>query len=213
MPDCIVIGGPPCAGKSTLSRTVGARRGWPVLAKDDYKELVFDHLGAQDDAWSRQVSVLAWALLFREAELLLAAGASCVLEGNFRAEHGLRLRRIAERVEQRAPRVSAGVSRAPDGGGASRVRFVEIRCRAPGDVLLARFRQRVSAGERHPGHDDAAVLARIGPTLAAAEVQPLELGGAVLEYDSSTGLAPDALTTALDAMLAPRSARLGSSTR
>jgi predicted kinase len=194
MPDCIVIGGPPCAGKSTLSRTVGARRGWPVLAKDDYKELVFDRLGAHDDAWSRRVGVLAWDLLFREAELLLAAGASCVLEGNFRTEHGPRLRRIAERVEQRVE------------SGASRVRFVEIRCRAPGDVLLARFRQRVAAGERHPGHDDAAVLARIGPALAAAEVEPLDLGGAVLDYDSSTGLAPDALTTALDAVLAPSGA-------
>lgn len=207
MPDCIVIGGPPCAGKSTLSRTVSARRGWPVLAKDDYKELVFDRLGAHDDAWSRRVGVLAWDLLFREAELLLGAGASCVLEGNFRAEHGVRLRRIAERAAQRAPRdASHGESRLPAGGERSRVRFVEIRCRAPGDVLLARFRQRVAAGERHPGHDDAAVLARIGPALAAAEVEPLELGGAVLDYDNSTGLAPDALTAALDAVLAPRAA-------
>jgi predicted kinase len=187
MPDCIVIGGLPCAGKSTLSRTVAARRGWPVLAKDDYKELVFDRLGARDDAWSRQVSVLAWDLLFREAELLLVAGAACVLEGNFRAEHGRRLRRIGERV-----------------GG---VRFVEVRCRAPGDVLLARFRDRVATGERHPGHADAAALARIGPTLAAGELVPLDLGGAVLDYDGSSGLAPDALLAALDAVLPPPAPR------
>lgn len=189
MPDCLVIGGPPCAGKSTLARTVSARRGWPVLAKDDYKELVFDRLGARDDAWSRQVSVLAWDLLFREAELLLAAGASCVLEGNFRVEHGPRLRRIAERVA----RAAAG----------RRVRFVEVRCRASGDVLLARFRRRVANAERHPGHDDAAALARIAPELSAAAPVALELDGAVLDYDSTAGLAPDALLDALDAVLAP----------
>jgi predicted kinase len=208
MPDCIVIGGLPCAGKSTLSRTVGAQRDWPVLAKDDYKELVFDRLGARDDAWSRQVGVLAWDLLFREAELLLAAGGSCVLEGNFRREHGPRLRRIAERVESRLPGASSGASvgdsRAAGGRARPRVRFVEIRCRASGDVLLARFRERVATGERHPGHDDAGALARIGPALAAGELEPLDLGGAVLDYDSSTGLAPDALLAALDAVLASR---------
>jgi predicted kinase len=191
MPDCIVIGGPPCAGKSTLSRTVGAQRGWPVLAKDDYKELVFDRLGVRDDGWSRQVSVLAWDLLFREAELLLAAGAPCVLEGNFRAEHGPWLRRTAGRVASRG----------------SPVRFVEIRCRAPGDVLLARFRQRVAAGERHPGHADAAALARIAPALAAADVVALDLGGAVLDYDGASGFAPAPVLDALDALLAPQAIR------
>lgn len=202
-----MIGGPPCAGKSTLARTVGARRGWPVLAKDDYKELVFDRLGARDDAWSRQVSVLAWDLLFREAELLLAAGGCCVLEGNFRAEHGPRLRRLAERATLRLPPPPAGAApgdaRASTVGRPNPVRFVEIRCRAPGEVLLARFRQRVAASERHPGHDDAAVLERIGPTLAAAVVEPLDLGGAVLDYDGAAGLAPAALLAALDAVLDP----------
>lgn len=202
MPDCVVIGGPPCAGKSTLARTVSARRGWPVLAKDDYKELVFDRLGARDDAWSRRVSVLAWDLLFREAEGLLAAGAACVLEGNFRVEHGTRLRRLAERVASAAPHAIDGAA-ARGGAATRRVRFVEVRCHAPGDVLLARFRRRVANAERHPGHDDAAVLARIAPELAAPEPVALELGGAVLDYCSAGGLAPDALLDALDAVLAP----------
>lgn len=191
MPDCVVIGGPPCAGKSTLARTLGARRGWPVLAKDDYKELVFDRLGARDDAWSRQVSVLAWDLLFREAEHLLAAGASCILEGNFGAEHGPPLRRVAERA------AAAGLAGSPRGRP---VRFVEIRCRAAGAVLVARFRARIETG-RHPGHDDRAAFARIEPELAAAEVAALDLGGAVLDYDSSAGLAPAAFVAAIDALL------------
>jgi predicted kinase len=194
MPECIVVGGPPCAGKSTLARTIEARGGWPVLAKDDCKELVFDRLGARDDAWSRAVGELAWDLLFREAELLLTSGASCVVEGNFRPEHGARLRRIAERAQ------SALALRTPE---PTRVRFVEIRCHAAGPVLVERFRARAERGERHPGHADAEALARIAPVLASASIPALELGGAVLDYDTSAGFAPAELLAALDAVLPP----------
>jgi glucokinase len=191
MPSCIVVGGPPCAGKSTLAHAVAARRGWPVLAKDAYKELVFDRLGARDDDWSRRVGDLAWDLLFREAGHVLAAGGGCILEGNFRPAHGERLRRIADGL-----RVAAGAAKASAGTG---VRFVEVRCRAAGDVLQRRFRER--AAGRHPGHDDAAAYARIAGDLAAGELPSLELGGAVLDYDTSDGFAPDDLLAALDAVL------------
>jgi predicted kinase len=156
-----------------------------VLAKDDYKELVFDRLGVRDDAWSRQVGDLAWDLLFREAELLLAAGADVILEGNFRPDHGPRLRRLAERIA---------------GGPPPRVRFVEIRCRASGAQLVARFRARAERGGRHPGHDDAAALARIGPALARGESASLELGGAVLDYDTTDRFDVPALVDAVRAL-------------
>lgn len=190
MPDCIVIHGPPCSGKSTLARMLSARRGWPVLAKDDYKELVFDRLGARDDEWSRRVSLLAWDLLFREAERLLAGDVPCVLEGNFCAEHATTLSRIGQRVARRIA-----------GGG---VRFVEVRCRAPGDELIRRFEVRAASGVRHAGHDDRAALARIAGDLAAGDVPELKLGGATLDYDTSAGFEPGVLLDALDALLGPQ---------
>lgn len=189
MPVCVVIHGPPCAGKSTLARMLAARRGWPVLAKDDYKELVFDRLGVRDDAWSRQVSALAWDLLLREAERLLAGGVDAILEGNFRPDHGMTLRRIAERVQGRVA------------GGERGVRFVEIRCRAAGAVLVDRFGARAAAGTRHPGHDDAAALARLRDDLAAGAVADLALGAATLDYDTTAGFEPGVLLDALDALL------------
>jgi predicted kinase len=192
MPVCVVVGGPPCAGKSTLARVLAERYGWPRLAKDDYKELVFDALGARDDAWSRRVSDLAWRLLLREAGHVLAAGAHCVLEGNFRVEHGPRLRAIAERALAASARAAGG----PRDG----VRFVEIRCRADGRVLSDRFRER--AGSRHPGHDDAAAYRRIAADLAAGELPSLGLGGAELDYDTTAGFEPAPLLAALDALLA-----------
>lgn len=178
MSGCFVISGPPAAGKSTLARWLAAARGWPLLAKDAYKERVFERLGADDRDWSRHVSQLAWDLLFDEAERWLAAGACCVLDGNFRPAEALRL--------QRLPVPPA--------------RLVEIRCSAAPTVLLQRYRERAASGTRHSGHVDLEALPEIEAELAAASAATgLALGGALLLYDTTDGFAPEAL----DAQLRP----------
>lgn len=182
---CIVISGPPCAGKSTLAAAVAARTGWPLLAKDDYKERVFERLGARDRDWSRRVSALAWDLLLAEAGRLLGAGVACVLEGNFR---------IAERERLLALPLAAPL------------RCVEIRCTAAAALLLERYRARAAAGSRHPGHVDLEALPELERELAApADARP-PLGGPALDWDSSAGRGMEPLFAALDATLAALSA-------
>jgi predicted kinase len=176
---CVVVTGPPCTGKSTLARAYAARRGWPLLAKDDYKELVFERLGWSDAEWSRRVSPLAWDLAFAAAGALAAVRAPFVVEGNLRAEH-------AERLLALAPRPA----------------FVVVRCRAPGDVLLARFRARATSANRHPGHADLESLPRIEAELAAGEGPQLALGATMLEYDSGDGFPLDATLARIDASVA-----------
>jgi predicted kinase len=185
MAACIVVSGPPCAGKSTLAAAIAARTGWPLLAKDDYKERVFRHLGARDRDWSRRVSALAWDLLLAEAGRLLAAGAGCVLEGNFREP-------------QR--RMLAALGRAPAPP------IVEIRCGARPDMLLERYRARARSGSRHPGHVDFEALPELERELAAGADAGPALGGALLVWDTSAGFASEALLAALDAALAGLSA-------
>jgi predicted kinase len=184
---CVVVCGPPCAGKSTLAARLAARSGWPLLAKDAYKERVFEHLGARDRDWSRRVSALAWELLLAEAGTLLAAGVGCLLEGNFREPQ----------------RRSLGALRPPPS-------FVEVRCSARPDVLLARYRARAVSGRRHPGHVDLQALPEIEAELHAAPGACTALGGPVLHWDTSEGFAADALLTALDAALAGAVAAAGS---
>ena len=184
---CIVVCGPPCAGKSTLAARLAARTGWPLLAKDDYKERVFAHLGARDRDWSRRVSALAWELLIAEAGRLLGAGAACVLEGNLRRP-------------QRQALAALPVTPPPS--------FVEIRLGARPDVLRGRYLERARAGGRHPGHVDLEALPEIERELAGAAATAAEpaLGGAPLEWDTSDGFGPEALLVALDATLARLSA-------
>ena len=185
MATCIVVCGPPCAGKSTLAAAVAAHTGWPLLAKDGYKELIFAHLGWRDREWSRRVSALAWDLLLAEAARLLAAGAGCVLEGNFRGA-------------QRQALTALPLDPLPC--------FVEVRCGARPDVLLARYRARAGSGGRHPGHVDLEALAEVEPELRAGAESDPALGGPLLVWDTSAGVAAGALLAALDDALAGLSA-------
>jgi len=180
---CIVVSGPPCAGKSTLARAVAAASGWPLLAKDEYKERIFDALGTGERDWSRRVSGLAWELLIAEAGRLRGAGASCIVEGNLREPQRAALRALAHA----AP-------------------FVEVQVRAAPEVLLARYRERAAAGVRHPGHVDLEALPEIEAELAARCPPLSPFGGPVLDWDTTERVDGAALIDALGAVLAPFSA-------
>jgi glycosyltransferase involved in cell wall biosynthesis len=44
----VVVTGPPASGKTTLARVIARELGWPLLAKDDITETLFDALGTGD---------------------------------------------------------------------------------------------------------------------------------------------------------------------
>jgi predicted kinase len=165
MPTFLIVTGPPCSGKSTLARQLRTALGWPLLAKDDIKESLFDALGWSDRAWSKRLSEASYMLMFSVAAELAAAKRDCVLEGNFR---------WSENAERFAPLLAAPQARA-----------IQIVCTAPADVLLTRWRARVAASQRHPGHVDAAVADDIAAELRVHRPAPLPLPGAPLTFDSS----------------------------
>jgi len=176
----IVVSGPPCAGKSTVARALERELGWPRLAKDDYKELVFEALGARDRDWSRRVSALAWRLLLAEAGRLVASGLDCVLEGNFRAAQRPALLALAAQ-------------------GAS---LVELACTAPAPLLLERYRARAVDGSRHPGHVDLEALPELERELAAPPGPLLPEGIPRLVWDTAAPARSDGLGARLAALAA-----------
>jgi predicted kinase len=74
----IVFAGPPCAGKSTLAAEVARRRNLPLLAMDATRRRILP--GAAHTRADRQVAYRAMHLA---AELLLAAGASAILDAPY----------------------------------------------------------------------------------------------------------------------------------
>ena len=83
----LIITGLPGTGKTTLARDLARRHGLPLICKDTIKEPLLEVLVADADR-SREMSNIAFAVLFSLARELLALDGSLILEGNFRAgEH------------------------------------------------------------------------------------------------------------------------------
>lgn len=164
----IVVSGVPAGGKTTLATRLGDDLGMPVLSKDTFKEALFDSLGTGDLAWSRRLGAAAYALLYRTAAQLLAAGAGVLLEANFsRGVALVDLLRLGE---------------------AARPALVQVECARA--TVAARYAARAVRGGRHPGHLDRAYAGGVLADLDAGRYEPLSLGWPLLRVDATDGYVP-----------------------
>jgi len=159
-PWVIVVSGPPGSGKSTLAARLAADTGWPVVAKDTWKEVLFDIMGAGDAAWSRRLSQAAFKAQFAVARSRIDAQSSLILEGNFNA-----------------PEHAGSIAALVDRGG----RLLQVACLANAPELARRRLQRAQQGSRHPGHRDRE---RAAIPDDPVRYRPLP-GIATLEFDSA----------------------------
>jgi predicted kinase len=155
LPSLVVVTGPPAGGKTTLARAIAETLGWPLLAKDEIKETLFDTLGIGDREWSHRLGAASMELLTRLVRGQLEAGRSIVAEANFRWP-----------------------------GELPECVVVQVFCDAPADVLLERILERTRHPghlERDPEHLadvedslradyaplplDGALLARVWPAV------------------------------------------------
>ena len=145
----IVVTGLPGAGKTTLARQLAARYRLPLIAKDLIKEPLLDALGATDASQSRRLSDASFAVLFRVARELTAAGASFLLEGNFRpGEHEAPFREALRLVDGAGTTTATSALSAATGT----VRVAQALCRVPEIERIARLQARERNTSRHAGH-------------------------------------------------------------
>lgn len=165
LPRLIVITGAPGSGKTTLGRQIAQRFHLPIIAKDDIKESLFDSLGWKDRAWSIQVGRATYGLIYYFVEAQLAAGRSLVVESNFDAESaGAKFSELRSR-HNFAP--------------------LQIVLTARSDVLVERFKLRAHTQARHPGHVDQLSTDAEIAAVCQREYAPLDLGGKILEIDTT----------------------------
>jgi predicted kinase len=182
-PLVLIISGPPCSGKTTLGKRLAAELRLPFFNKDSFKELLFERLGVGERAWSRQLSLASYDLLFSVVEAQLQAGRSVIVESNFNAEAD-------------TPRFAALLAKYP-------FRPFQVVCRARGETLLQRFQARAASSERHPGHLDHLLADELRQALLLGAAPPLDLPGQRVEIDTTDFDAidyPD-LLSALKSML------------
>jgi predicted kinase len=165
----VIVTGPPAGGKTTIASALASELALPLLAKDAFKELLYDALGSGDVEWSRRLGRAVYPLLYHALEVELRAGRSCVLEANF--DHDFAGRELAA-LSERHP-----------------FRALQLVCSAEPDVLLERYAAR--AGTRHPGHLDAARVDEVREAIAAGRWRALDLGADTIEVDTTDWAAVD----------------------
>jgi predicted kinase len=106
--DMIVLTGMPASGKSTVAAKLADALSLPVLAKDEFKEALFDTIGFSCYAEKRKLDHAANAVLLKAAEAMLRNGRSLIIDNNFDGAAAEALNALTERMGARCVTVFFG---------------------------------------------------------------------------------------------------------
>lgn len=171
----VLVNGIPASGKSTVSRGIADRMGWPLLALDTIKNPFLEVLGGGDRLFNRTLGRASYQAIWSvvgEAP----AGTTVVVDAWF----GFQPREILEDHLRKA-----GVEQT-----------VEIWCHAPGEVLAERYGARLD--QRPVGHPGAAYIPEL--IELAKRAQPLRRGP-LFDVDTTKSIDFDAITAWLRAVM------------
>ena len=170
-PLLVLVGGAPCAGKTTLAFRLGAGLQLPVLSRDAIKDGLAESRGIADPVQGRTLAGPTFALFYGTIGRFLDAGCSLV------AEHAFwRGRSEADLI----PLVA-------------RARSVYVHCRLPRDEHIRRCAARLEGGggARHGSHPDAEVLSRMrAGAFPWADFEPPDLGIPTIPVDTAVDHLP-----------------------
>lgn len=79
----VLLAGLPASGKTSFARFISSRLGFPVIAKDAIKEVLFDDVGFHSREEKVKLGVAAMDLMYSQADTLLGLGISVILDNNF----------------------------------------------------------------------------------------------------------------------------------
>lgn len=166
-PTLIIINGLPGTGKTTLATRLAEELHLPVFSRDGLYETLFDSLDCATNGLPPLIGSASYTLLYYVAGSILAAGQSLIIEGFF-GRPDLRTAEFRE-LQTRHP-----------------FEPFQILCKADGAVLIERFLKRIASGNRHTAHADLDWLEQNRDRLQNGILEPLALGGQLLEIDTTS---------------------------
>jgi predicted kinase len=164
-PTIIIVTGRPAAGKSTLARWLSQELKLPLVSKDSIREELFDRLGWKDRKWAQELGKASVDMMFYFARAELEVGHSIIMDNSFYPPVS-------------NPRFQALKKQ-------YKAESIQIVCDSDRETLFQRFKARADSGNRHPGHGDYDVLKELHMNLADTSSQILEIGGSVIEVDTT----------------------------
>jgi len=159
----IIITGYPGTGKTTLGRQLAEKYSLPFISKDGIKEILFESLGWKDREWSMKLGSASYDLLFYLVREVLRLKKPIILETHFTPQSAKEFIELETEYE---------------------VLPLQIICTADPAVILDRVKNRVSSGERHPGHVDDTRFEELKERVDT-EYQPLKIGGEKIMVDTT----------------------------
>lgn len=164
----VLVTGLPGSGKSTLASALASHLDLPLIAKDRFKEILFDTLGVGDMGWSRRLGTAAVALQFEAMRTVKNAVVDSALS-----------------TDLSEPELEA-----------LELPMVQVYCSCPFELARQRFFDRVGTGERHRGFTEErmtpADFERFRPL-----VEPLRLSAPLIRVETSTEVDAGAVAAAV----------------
>jgi predicted kinase len=161
----IIVTGRPAAGKSTLAKWLSKELKLPLVSKDSIREELFDRLGWKDRKWAQELGKASVDMMFYFARAELEVGHSIIMDNAFYPPiSNSRFQALKEQYHAQS---------------------IQIVCDSDRETLFQRFKARAHSGSRHPGHGDQDVLEEFNANLADNSSQILEIGGSVIEVDTT----------------------------
>ena len=164
-PTLIIVTGRPAAGKSTLAKWLSQELKFPLVSKDSIREELFDCLGWKDRKWAQELGKASVDMIFYFAQAELEVGHSIIMDNSFYPPvSNSRFQALKEKYHTES---------------------IQIVCDSDRETLFQRFKSRADSGNRHPGHGDHDVLEELYANLADTSSPILEIGGSVIEVDTT----------------------------
>ena len=129
--ELIIVAGMPATGKSTVAASLAEIFQYPVLEKDNIKEVLFDTVGFENYPQKRKLDIAANGVLLHVLELMLKADSSVIVVNNFDTESA---RQLCELMETYRPN------------------SVTVFLNGDAQVLYQRYVERDNLHKRHLGH-------------------------------------------------------------
>lgn len=130
-PTIIVISGLPGAGKTTLGHNLAEFMHLPFLAKDEIREILFNHFG-DDSKNMPMIRDATYEILYSTIKKIVAAGKSVIIESNFEEKFATpQLQSLKDEFN---------------------CSLFQIFCSVEARIAFARFQKRSQDGNRHHLH-------------------------------------------------------------